>query len=306
MADFEDLLLKTSRTFALSIPLLEEPTRRQVTIAYLLFRIADTFEDAAVWTREERIRGLEQLGELLEGRRADVAELAGDWVSRRPTEHEGYLELLEQTPAVFAELASFDELAARAIRHHTGRTAAGMAQVVARADQDGRLRLESLDELQEYCYFVAGIVGELLTDLFLLADPALEAVGPDLRERAAIFGEALQLVNIVKDAADDREEGRRFLPRSLERDRVFELARADLEVAQAYTEAIRAVGGSPGIVAFTTLPVRLAWAALEEVERRGAGAKVSREQVMRIFAEVTREREAALAGDVLRSTPPAS
>ncbi|HVS62892.1 MAG TPA: squalene/phytoene synthase family protein [Thermoanaerobaculia bacterium] len=295
MADFDDLLLKTSRTFALSIPLLEEPVRRQVTIAYLMFRIADTFEDAAVWTREERIRGLEKLGELLAGERTDVGEVARDWVARRPTEHEGYLELLSETPAVFAELASFDEPARRAIEHHTGRTVAGMARVVAGADDDGRLRLESLDELQEYCYIVAGIVGELLTDLFLLADPVLESVAARLRERAGIFGEALQLVNIVKDAADDREEGRRFLPRSLERERVFELARADLEVAQAYTEAIRSVGGSAGIVAFTTLPVRLAWAALEEVERRGPGAKVGRVEVMRIFDEVTRERESALA-----------
>jgi farnesyl-diphosphate farnesyltransferase len=43
-----DLLTKTSRTFALSIPELPEPTMREVTIAYLLFRIADTFEDATV------------------------------------------------------------------------------------------------------------------------------------------------------------------------------------------------------------------------------------------------------------------
>jgi farnesyl-diphosphate farnesyltransferase len=293
MADFDDLLLKTSRTFALSIPLLEEPTRRQVTIAYLLFRIADTFEDAAVWTREERIAGLECLGELLRGERSDAAELAADWVARRPTEHEGYLELLAETPAVLAELDTFEPGAAHAIRRHTGRTAAGMAKVVARADDQGRLRLDSLEELQEYCYIVAGIVGELLTDLFLLADPALGAVAAELRERAATFGEALQLVNIVKDAADDREEGRRFLPRSVDRDRVFALARADLEVAQAYTESIRAVGGSPGIVAFTTLPVRLAWAALEEVERRGPGAKVARDEVMRIFGEVSRERQAA-------------
>ncbi len=43
----EELLFKTSRTFALSIPLLPEPTRREVTVAYLLFRIADTLEDGS-------------------------------------------------------------------------------------------------------------------------------------------------------------------------------------------------------------------------------------------------------------------
>ena len=44
----QDQLVKTSRTFALAIPLLPQPTARQVTVAYLLFRIADTFEDASV------------------------------------------------------------------------------------------------------------------------------------------------------------------------------------------------------------------------------------------------------------------
>ena len=50
MIDVNDLLVKTSRTFALAIPLLPEPTRREVGLAYLLFRIADTFEDATAWT----------------------------------------------------------------------------------------------------------------------------------------------------------------------------------------------------------------------------------------------------------------
>ncbi|HZD06425.1 MAG TPA: squalene/phytoene synthase family protein, partial [Longimicrobiales bacterium] len=45
MADLGRLLDRTSRTFALNIPLLPQPTRREVTVAYLLFRIADTFED---------------------------------------------------------------------------------------------------------------------------------------------------------------------------------------------------------------------------------------------------------------------
>src|SRR5580658_3414801 len=51
MADVDRLLLHTSRTFALAIPQLPEPLRREVGVAYLLFRIADTFEDATRWPR---------------------------------------------------------------------------------------------------------------------------------------------------------------------------------------------------------------------------------------------------------------
>ena len=38
----DDLLEKTSRTFALAIPLLPTPAREAVGLAYLLFRVADT------------------------------------------------------------------------------------------------------------------------------------------------------------------------------------------------------------------------------------------------------------------------
>jgi len=67
MATLDDLLEKTSRTFALSIPMLPEPTRRHVGIAYLLFRIADTFEDAALWPRDRRVAALGDLETLLRG-----------------------------------------------------------------------------------------------------------------------------------------------------------------------------------------------------------------------------------------------
>ena len=57
-ARLEELLVKTSRTFALSIPELPEPTRREVTVAYLLFRVADTLEDATRW---EPVTQIDQL-----------------------------------------------------------------------------------------------------------------------------------------------------------------------------------------------------------------------------------------------------
>src|SRR5689334_17029718 len=65
MADIDRLLILTSRTFALAIPELPEPLRREVGIAYLLFRIADTFEDATRWPRAERLAGLAAFDKLL-------------------------------------------------------------------------------------------------------------------------------------------------------------------------------------------------------------------------------------------------
>ena len=83
MTDLPGLLERTSRTFALSIPLLPEPTRLATTLAYLLFRLADTFEDAAVWPRARRAEALTDLLALLADTpvapRARATELSLRW-----------------------------------------------------------------------------------------------------------------------------------------------------------------------------------------------------------------------------------
>jgi len=148
------------------------------------------------------------------------------------------------------------------------------------------LRLRDLPDLREYCYAVAGIVGEMLTELFVLGREQLAAAAPSLRSEAATFGEALQLVNILKDSAADAEEGRSYLPPDLDRKEVLALARRDLQTAARYSATLHEAGAPRGIVEFTLLPVLLAWATLERVEREGPGAKVTRDQVQAIVARM--------------------
>ncbi len=286
----QDLLVKTSRTFALAIPLLPDPTLREVTIAYLLFRIADTFEDASVlWEKPQQIRALEAFGDLLRDPSVERArELSRQWQAKPSSEHPGYLELLDRTPDVIAAFLELTPGAQRVVAHHTIRTAEGMATVVERTGSDGVLRLDSIPELQDYCYIVAGIVGEMLTDLFLLERPSLEPIADYLRQRSVAFGEGLQLVNILKDSADDSVEGRNYLPYDIERQEVFELARQDLEAATDYTFAIQQAGGPDGLVLFTGLPVALAWATLDKVEKDGPGAKIGRVEVLAIHSRLKR------------------
>jgi len=286
----QDLLVKTSRTFALAIPLLPEPTVHEVTVAYLLFRIADTFEDASVlWEKPQQQRALGEFVELMQEPSVAAAEvLVKRWLEDPPSEHAGYLELLANTPQVIAGHLSMSAAAQEVVTHHTMRTSIGMASVVERTDADGVLRLDSVSEVQDYCYIVAGIVGEMLTDLFLLGRGHLELIADYLRERDAQFGEGLQLVNILKDSADDTVEGRNYLPASIEKDKFFDLARRDLEAATEYTLAIQEAGGPDGLVLFNGLPVELAWATLKVVEEKGPGAKLTRPQVFAIHQRLQR------------------
>jgi farnesyl-diphosphate farnesyltransferase len=287
VADLERLLERTSRTFALNIPLLPEPTRRQVTVSYLLFRIADTFEDSVEWPLEQRLDALDRFARLIERPKLGRARrLAKVWTRVPPLEHPGYTELLEEAPAVFDVFASLDPEAREVIGEHVVRTAEGMGAFVARAGETGDLRLRDLADLREYCYVVAGIVGEMLTALFLLGRPELEAVRDDLEDRSADFGEGLQLTNILRDSSSDAGEGRRFLPEGIDRAAVFVLARRDLDRATEYTHILQETGAPRGLVAFNALPVALARATLARVEMEGPGAKLDRKEVARLVATV--------------------
>jgi len=295
-ARLQELLVRTSRTFALAIPLLPAPTHREVSIAYLLFRIADTFEDAGVWwSRSRQIAALERFGELLESGSAEALQAAAaDWLDEPPTDHAGYRELLAETPAVVGAFRQLHPASHSVILEHTRRTAAGMAGIVARRELDGGLVLRDVDDLRAYCYIVAGIVGEMLTELFVLGSDRVAAVAERLRPRAAAFGEALQLVNILKDSAGDLEEGRQFLPAATDRSEVFALARRDLREAAEYVAEIQRAGGPEGMVRFTALPALLARASLNRIERSGPGSKLTRLEVFAIKRQLDRALAAGL------------
>ncbi len=284
MLDTNDLLQKTSRTFALAIPLLPEPTRLEVGLAYLLFRIADTFEDATEWPRADRVVALQAFSRVLPSLDPKRArELVSGWLALPPCANAAYLELVEKTPEVLAEVSALGAAARLILIRHAQRTADGMARVVLSSDERGRLALSSLGELQEYCYVVAGIVGELLTELFLNDAPQLEIVRSELEANARAFGEGLQLVNILKDSSDDAGDGRTYLPASVPRAQVLELARRDLDGAARYITALETGKAPRGFVAFTSISVMLARAALDRIERAGAGSKISRDDVFAMF-----------------------
>lgn len=300
--DLDDLLLKTSRTFALAIPLLPEPTRRAVGVAYLLFRIADTFEDATTWPRAKRIEALREFSNLVQlprpEREAQVGALVAKWLAAPPVEHDGYLELVRATAGVLAELDTMAPGAREILVRHTVRTSDGMAQVVARADEAGNLRLASVKDLKDYCYIVAGIVGELLTEVFLHDTPALAREKAALEQHMVAFGEGLQLVNILKDAGDDARDGRVYLPTAVPKEDIFELARADLDAANDYVKALQRGGAPKGYLGFTGLSLMLAYKALDTLEEQGPGAKVSRLEVARMMGVLQGELAAGRPLDV--------
>ena len=66
-------------------------------------------------------------------------------------------------------------------------------------------RFKNFDELREYCYRVASVVGLICLQIFGYKDD-------DAKEHAVDLGLAMQLTNIIRDVREDLEMGRIYLP----------------------------------------------------------------------------------------------
>lgn len=309
-------LAQHSRTFAIPIAMLQAPLEQGVTAAYLLCRVADTVEDNPHATPRERETLFRCLLDVLDGSRD-----AGDFIEgcervRGFTSNE--LSLMAGLPRVlrvFRE-APGHENAARWI----GELIRGMGIYAQRLPDpdDGVTSLTTIADLNRYCYFVAGTIGHLLSELFCaqLALPA--AARQRLQQFAEGFGRGLQLVNILRDMSGDLERRVCFVPRAeLARfdlqptdivnpasarrvrpalDPMFHLAERSLEEALEYVLAIPAQARD--VRCFCLVPLWLAVATLRhcEVDARlldpNERVKLSRAQVGELITECT-----ALAAD---------
>ena len=215
------ILPGVSRTFALTIPVLPDGLAVVVTNAYLLCRIADTIEDDPELSHDQKSQFHARFVAVVNGEQRaeefarDLAPLLSDRVL--PAEH----DLVRNTPAVIrvTHACSADERAALT------RCVAIMCRGMPEFQRSKSLRgLEDLDELAEYCYYVAGVVGEMCTELFCLHCPDLKSEREVMLRLSVSFGQGLQMTNILKDIWDDRPAGACWLPRS-----VFARGTLDLE-----------------------------------------------------------------------------
>ncbi|MFP7493825.1 phytoene/squalene synthase family protein [Terribacillus saccharophilus] len=68
---------------------------------------------------------------------------------------------------------------------------------------------QTFGQLEEYCYHVAGSVGEMLLPV-LHEYPSHQIVQAGIQ-----LGKAMQIVNILRDVGEDLERGRRYIPSSV-------------------------------------------------------------------------------------------
>ena len=211
------MLPKVSRTFALNISLLRGEPYRSILTAYLFCRIIDTVEDADKLDAKIKIELLIEFYRLLkepEHRRKHLKT----WVERcrRVDGNLNDIELLLKTSRVFNVFESLSESHQQQIIPSVCRMAQGMAYFQKRFGSEDLTLLENENELEEYCYFVAGCVGEMLCNLFFVELPGLSDRSMNImRGNAVSFGLGLQITNIAKDFLVDRKRGWSYIPKSM-------------------------------------------------------------------------------------------
>ncbi len=211
--DYQNRILPhVSRTFALTIPQLPPALRTPVTNAYLLCRIADTIEDETPASASTTLV-LQQRFVAVVCEREDADALARDvapQLSERTLPAER--DLVLNMKRVVGITSCLEETQRVAIQRCLDIMCHGMHQFQQTASLRG---LERSTDLDDYCYYVAGVVGQMLTELFCAYSPEARARRTELHDLAVSFAQGLQMTNILKDVWEDHRRGACWLPQEV-------------------------------------------------------------------------------------------
>jgi farnesyl-diphosphate farnesyltransferase len=296
------IITRVSRTFAIGIAVLPGDLGRAVLVGYLLCRIADTIEDdgsATAARRQELLaKFLACFGDPAKADRfaGEASDIAAD---------ASYLELMRGTSLVFELHRSLPKKSGAIVEKWTRELTLGMSEFVGRYPSG--IRIQTMAEYRRYCYYVAGTVGHLLTDLWHCHSKLVKKADYErMLVHCEAFGEALQTINILKDIAWDIEhENSAYIPEELLRASgsshqtilhgdwrvqnrealvaLVQLAKEDIHKSLEYFNAIPKMAVQ--IRLFCLLPVLFAVATLREIERStamlqsGGAVKISRAEV---------------------------
>ena len=217
----EQQLDKVSRSFAILIPYIEAPLRHYLGVAYLLCRVADNVEDCGqpqAWKKER----LDEFMRLLQEPQQAAAQL-GAWDQRvwpGLTHDERQMMGIKLGLPLWQIYAAIPTDARAVVRRWIGVMATGMSKLTEPDMRPFFVKRKGVDILEteadydEYCYYVAGTVGALASELVVQQYDLGTETAAVLHARAGSCGRSLQKTNIVKDFVEDLNRGVCYLPDS--------------------------------------------------------------------------------------------
>ena len=266
-----------SRSFALCIPQLAAPFRQHVALSYLLLRVLDTVEDASFADKLQQQRQFAAFRQLLAKRptRGQVDAFRNYFPGSIT---EGERNLLADTGAFFEDAYELPAAPRSVMFGAIDRMAVGMAAYARRPT----LRLVDLEDVSRYCCIVAGLVGEMLTQLW-----GLDGETPPRMIHAYRFGLFLQKVNILKDQAEDEASGRFLVPHRRE---LLASLRADAQGALSYLTSLPR--GERGYRTFCAWSLMLGATSLAQLDGPRESRRAQTMALLGRTAEIAQDDEA--------------
>ncbi|MEH7178057.1 phytoene/squalene synthase family protein [Neobacillus vireti] len=260
------MLKETSRTFFIPISLLPSGLQEAVASAYLCMRAIDEIEDHHQLPLETKHNLLHSISDIL----------------KKPFTNKEVMALFHPydtlLPEVTLRLGDWINLCPPTIVEKMLDATSTMAKGMG----DWALKewvIHTEEDLNEYTFYVAGLVGVMLSDIWKWYDD----VETD-KELAVAFGRGLQSVNILRNRAEDFERGVNFFPDGWELEDMFKYARRNLELADVYMEDIK-----PGpILNFCKIPIALAHGTLDALME--GKEKMGRAAVIEIVSRVVNKK----------------
>jgi farnesyl-diphosphate farnesyltransferase len=213
-----EILPEVSRTFAINIRILKGELYRAVLVAYLFCRIVDTVEDAEDLPIDLRNRLLDEYMFFFRTPTLDPGRL-NEWIALfgplDPSDPQK--RLIQHSSSVFLVFYDLPAVTRTIMSDCVLEMAAGMKKTVNRQQSRETLHyLQTMTDLEEYCFYVAGTVGIMLTKLFAAYSKSLKpSAVKKMADLQLSFALGLQMTNIIKDCFEDYRRGWCYIPADL-------------------------------------------------------------------------------------------
>lgn len=194
----------TSRSFSTVIQELHPELLVPIALFYLILRGLDTIEDdmtISLAAKDPLLRNFDQY----------IEKEGWNFDGNGPNEKDR--ELLVQFQCVTEEFRKVKPEYRDIIKDITSKMGNGMADFCANAEYNAN-GVDTVEDYDLYCHYVAGLVGNGLTRLFVESGLANQALlqRPMLQESMGLF---LQKTNIIRDIKEDCDDKRIFWPREI-------------------------------------------------------------------------------------------
>jgi farnesyl-diphosphate farnesyltransferase len=256
------MLKKTSRTFYIPINRLKEGLKEAVAAAYLCMRAIDEIEDHETLADDVKVELLNGIHDVFESK---------DVVNESQKLLFPYRDVLPDVTMRIHEWALLcPPTVTEVVYRNTSKMAKQMADWV---HVSWNIRTE--EDLDGYTYSVAGMVGEMLSEIWFWYDGTKSD-----QEKAVAFGRGLQAVNILRNRKEDLERGVDFFPDGWGTKEMIKYTRRNLKLADSYIVDLK---GGPALD-FCKIPLTLAHATVNLIA--AGGNKLTRDAVMKLVGSI--------------------